>query len=396
MQIDIIGVVGAGAMGRAIAQLAAQCGHKVVLYDLSEESRLEARDTIRLSLDKLAAKGKLSSADANAIFSNILIAEHLSMFQSCDLVIEAIVEKIDPKRQLFRYLEEIVSSDCILATNTSSLSVSALAASIQTPSRFVGLHFFNPATIMPLVEVIPAIQTDLAIPKNLRRLMERWGKLPVIAKDTPGFIVNRIARPYYSESIRILEEGIANIVTIDAAMTEIGQFKMGPFTLMDFIGHDVNFAVTETVYHACFQEPRYKPSHSQQQLVYAGYLGRKSGRGFYDYAAEAATSAPSEDQSLKQSIFLRVLSMLINEAADALYLGIANRDDIDTAMTKGVNYPKGLLRWADELGISIIVKELDTLYDWYRDPRYRCSPILRKMAIENRLFYANYKNESDA
>jgi 3-hydroxybutyryl-CoA dehydrogenase len=211
-------------------------------------------------------------------------------------------------------------------------------------------------------------------------------KTTVVAKDTPGFIVNRIARPYYSEALRIYDEGIATIETIDYAMTNLGGFKMGPFTLMDFIGHDVNFRVTESVYQSFYNEPRYKPSFSQKRLFEAGWLGKKSGKGFYDYT-NPSTNTPQLDTSLNKIIFERILFMLINEAADALHWQVASKEDIDLAMLKGVNYPKGLLKWADEIGIAHCVSVLDTLYEEYHEDRYRCSPILRKKAILCETFY---------
>jgi 3-hydroxybutyryl-CoA dehydrogenase len=379
MNFKTIGIVGAGAMGRGIAQLAATAGHSVFVYDISEEMVLEAKQYIQLSLEKLVSKGKMEVNAVKQILGNCNFTTALAAFESCDLIIEAVVERLDIKQQLFASLENMVSDQAILASNTSSLSISAIASAIKTPERVVGLHFFNPAVVMPLVEIIPAVQTNHNLLPDLHKLMISWGKAPVEAKDTPGFIVNRIARPYYSEAIRIMEEGIADCQTIDFAMTQMGGFKMGPFVLMDFIGHDVNFSVTKSMYESCFHEPRYKPSFSQQRLVEAGYLGRKSGRGFYVSNGPETGSISIQDAKSKQ-IFDRILTMLINEAADALYFGIATREDIDTAMTKGVNYPKGLLQWGDELGWSNIEKRMDELFDFYHDPRYRASPMVRKLA----------------
>ncbi|MEM8908251.1 MAG: 3-hydroxyacyl-CoA dehydrogenase family protein, partial [Bacteroidota bacterium] len=219
------------------------------------------------------------------------------------------------------------------------------------------------------------------------RLIDEWGKLTVLAKDTPGFIVNRVARPFYGEALRILEEGLADAATIDWAMTQLGGFRMGPFTLMDYIGNDINYTVTETVFKAFYFDPRYKPAFTQKRMAEAGYLGRKSGKGYYDYQAGATPPAPRADEALGQQILWRIVIMLINEAADALYLRIASRDDIDLAMTKGVNYPKGLLRWADEKGIAQCVQMMDQLYEEYLEDRYRCSPLLRKMARTGQTFY---------
>ncbi len=238
---------------------------------------------------------------------------------------------------------------------------------------------------MQLVEVVPAIQTSEEVLNKTVQTISDWKKVVAVTKDTPGFIVNRVARPFYSESLRILEEGFADMATIDWSLKEIGGFKMGPFELMDFIGHDVNYVVTETVFTAFYFDPRYKPSLTQKRLVEAGYLGRKSGRGFYDYSKELPQ--PTEDKAKAQQIFDRVLVMLINEAADALFLNIASAKDIDNAMTKGVNYPKGLLAWADEKGIICCVEKLDELYNEYHEDRYRCSPILRQMNKENKTFF---------
>ena len=288
---------------------------------------------------------------------------------------------------MFSELEEICGGDCILATNTSSLSVAAIAAACKNSSRVIGVHFFNPAPLMPLVEIIPAIQTSDAITKETRGLIDSWRKVTVLAKDTPGFIVNRVARPFYGEALRIYEEGIADFATIDWAMKEIAGFRMGPFTLMDFIGNDINYTVTETVFAAFYYDQRYKPSFTQKRHSEAGWYGRKSGRGYYDYADGAEPLIANENKELGNQIVWRVLVMLINEAADALFLNVASREDIDLAMTKGVNYPKGLLVWADEIGIQKCVDGLDDLYNEYLEDRYRCSPMLRRMAKAGSTFY---------
>jgi 3-hydroxybutyryl-CoA dehydrogenase len=236
--------------------------------------------------------------------------------------------------------------------------------------------------------VIPAIQTSSATLNVSVKTIEDWGKIVAVAKDTPGFIVNRVARPFYGESLRIYEEGIADFATIDWAMVSFGGFRMGPFELMDFIGNDVNYAVTESVFSSFYYDPRYKPALTQKRFAEAGYLGRKSGKGYYNYSEGAERPKPKEDSKLAQLIFERVLAMLINEAAEALYLNIASAADIDNAMTKGVNYPKGLLAWADEKGIDWCVSKLDDLYDEYHEDRYRCSPLLRKMNFDGGKFFS--------
>ena len=382
-----IGVLGAGSMGSGIAQVAATAGHEVLLFDTNSAALQKASEKLQKILNRLVEKGRLDDADAKAIFGRIYFIDSMKTYAECGMVIEAIVENLDIKKKVFQELESIVSKDSILATNTSSLSVASIAAACEDPSRVIGIHFFNPAPLMKLVEIIPAIQTSSTTTESSRKLIDSWGKLTVLAKDTPGFIVNRVARPFYGEALRIFEEGFADVATIDWAMTEIGGFRMGPFTLMDYIGNDVNYTVTETVFKAFYYDPRYKPAFAQKRLSEAGYHGRKTGKGYYDYSENAEKPEPNKDQELGENIFWRILVMLINEAADALYLNIASRDDIDLAMTKGVNYPKGLLKWADEKGIQHCVDTMDRLHNEYLEDRYRCSPLLRKMARDGKTFY---------
>jgi 3-hydroxybutyryl-CoA dehydrogenase len=227
---------------------------------------------------------------------------------------------------------------------------------------------------------VPALSTSADVTVAARALVDAWGKTTVLAADTPGFIVNRIARPFYGESLRMLEEGLADCATIDWAMRELGGFRMGPFELMDFIGNDVNFAVSSSVFEGMFYDPRYRPALTQRRLVESGRLGRKTGMGYYDYRDGAVTPKPEEDRALGQRLLDRVLAMLINEAVDALYLRIASARDIDVAMTKGVNYPKGLLAWCDEIGAATVLERLDALHAEYGEDRYRASPLLRKAA----------------
>lgn len=382
-----IGIVGAGAMGSGIAQIAAEAGHHVVLYDAFPESLVRSEKKLVQLMDRLKEKGKRTTEEAEGVFSRLKYAKNFSDLKDADLVIEAVIEDFDVKRDIFSQLDQITSDDAILATNTSSLSVSGIAAVCERPERVMGLHFFNPAPLLPLVEVIPAIQTAEVHIETANRLMKSWKKVPVRAKDTPAFIVNRVARPFYGEALRIYEEGLADAATIDWAMTELGGFKMGPFTLMDFIGHDVNYKVTQSVFEAFYYDPRYKPSFVQKNLVDAGWLGRKTGRGFYDYSEGAKKPEPNQDIALGEMIVWRILVMLINEAADAYYWRVADRDAIDLAMTKGVNYPKGLLQWADEKGIDQCIATMDRLHSEYLEDRYRCSPLLRHMHRNNRNFY---------
>ena len=382
-----IAVIGAGAMGSGIGQVAAMAGHEVILYDAFPGAIVKARDTIQTSLNKLAAKDKISDQESKAIFGRIYFVDHLESISGSDLVLEAIVEEFEEKKKIFEQVESIVSADAVIATNTSSLSVTGLAKTLQKPERFIGIHFFNPPVLMKLVEVIPALQTNTVVIEKIIQLILSWDKTVVKAKDTPGFIVNRIARPFYGEALRIAEEQIAEPNLIDRAMREIGGFKMGPFELMDFIGNDINESVTRSVWTALHFDPRYKPSVMQSNLVKAGWFGRKSGRGFYDYSPSTTDTIDSSSGD-KEKIFDRIIIMLINEAADAHYYGIASRDDIDTAMTMGVNYPKGLLKWADEIGIATCVQRMDSLYDMYREERYRCSVHLRHMAASKLTFYS--------
>ena len=380
-----VAIIGCGTMGSGIAQVAATAGCEVKIFDSNLSALEKSKSSLETTLARLVEKEKIDTKEKNRIENNISFAHSLSELSHSILVIEAIVENIDIKRKLFSDLETYVSPETILASNTSSLSIASIAASCQKPDRVIGIHFFNPAPLMQLVEVIPAVQTSQEVIEQTVQTITEWKKVVAIAKDTPGFIVNRVARPFYSEALRIYEEGKADFATIDWAMKTIGGFRMGPFELMDFIGNDVNYTVTETVFTAFYFDPRYKPSFTQKRLSEAGFFGRKTGRGFYNYNAELPK--PTEDNSLGQYIVDRILVMLINEAAEASFLNIASANDIDNAMTKGVNYPKGLLSWADEKGISWCVEKIDELYQEYHEDRYRCSPILRKMNRENKRFY---------
>lgn len=386
-----IGVLGAGAMGTGIAQVAAVAGHPVVLADANAPAVAKARETIKRVLAREAEKGRMPAADADAAVARVEAAPldegaGLHAFAQCDLVVEAISEDLAIKQDAFARLEQATPPGAILATNTSSLSVTAIAGRLARPGRVVGMHFFNPVPLMPLVEVIPGLATDEEVTSAVRDLAAAWGKVPVVAKDTPGFIVNRLARPFYGEALRLYEEGVASPATIDWAMRKLGGFRMGPFELMDLIGNDVNFAVTRSVFEAMFHDPRYRPSLTQQRQVEAGLLGRKSGRGYYDYAEGAERPAPVEDPITGQRIVDRIVAMLINEAADALLLGIASREDLDLAMTRGVNYPKGLLAWADELGPAAVLQQLEALHAEYGEDRYRPSPMLRRLVRARRRF----------
>jgi 3-hydroxybutyryl-CoA dehydrogenase len=367
--------------------VAATAGCKVRLFDVNEKALISAEAQLDKVLLRLIEKGKINQEEKNRIQSNIDYINALGDLSQSELVIEAIIEDLDIKQKLFSELESVVPADGILASNTSSLSIASIAASLKKPERCIGIHFFNPAPLMQLVEVIPAVQTANATLDTCVKTIRGWGKTVAVAKDTPGFIVNRVARPFYGEALRIYEEGWADFATIDASLKSLGGFRMGPFELMDFIGNDVNYTVTETVFKAFYFDPRYKPSFTQKRLAEAGYLGRKSGRGYYDYSEGVVRSIPKVNPELAERIFNRVLVMLINEAADALFLNIASAEDIDLAMTKGVNYPKGLLAWADEKGVDWCVEQMDRLYEEYHEDRYRCSPLLRSMKRNQKTFF---------
>ena len=382
-----IGVVGAGTMGRGIAQIAATYGHSVILQDINDEILQETQSSLEKILNRLQEKGRLEGKSAEEILKRILFANDLNNFSNCALVIEAVVENKEIKKKLFGELEKAISDSCILATNTSSLSITSVATACRKPERVLGIHFFNPAPLMPLVEIIPGMKTSKSLVNTARALINEWGKTTVLAKDTPGFIVNRVARPFYGEGLRILEEGIADAATIDWAMKEIGGFKMGPFEIMDLIGNDVNLKVTETVFEEFFYDPRFKPSITQKRMVEAGLLGKKSGQGHYDYRENAENPKPKENQKLGEEILFRILVMLINEAADAVFLNIAAKEDVDLAMTKGVNYPRGLLKWADEIGLEKVLSKLMELQDEYGEDRYRPSVFLKRMVRNKQRFY---------
>jgi len=384
---NLIGIIGSGAMGAGIAQVAATAGHEVIVFDNNQVALDKAKNNLENTLKKLVEKQKLTEQTASEIFARTKYASNLNDFKNCGLIIEAIIENLDVKQKVFSELESIVSEDCILASNTSSLSIASIASACKKPNRVVGIHFFNPAPLMPLVEIIPAITTDDKITSESKKIINSWGKVTVLTKDTPGFIVNRVARSYYGESIRIYEEGMADFATIDWALKTFGGFKMGPFELMDFIGNDINYKVTESVWEQFFYEPRFKPSLTQKRLYEAKLFGRKIGRGYYNYAEGTTPPAPNQNEELGKYIFNRVIAMLINEAVDSLYLQLATKEDLDLAMTKGVNYPKGLLKWADELGLQNILNTLEVMYELYGEDRYRPCVLMKMMVRDGKRFF---------
>lgn len=382
-----VGIIGAGSMGSGIAQVAATAGEEVVVFDTNSAAIDKAGASLNKVFARLIEKNKYTQEEADDILGRITFVDSLELLENSDLIIEAIIENLEVKQSVFAQLEEIVSEECILASNTSSLSIASISSACKHPERVIGIHFFNPAPLMKLVEIIPSIATNPTLTSKVKTTIDSWKKVTALVKDTPGFIVNRVARPFYGEALRIYEEGTADFATIDAAMKEIGGFRMGPFELMDYIGNDVNYTVTETVFTSFYFDPRYKPSFTQKRFSEAGLLGRKTGKGFYDYNESANNPAPSEDKELKQLIFDRILAMLINEAVDAVFWQVASAEDIDLAMRFGTNYPKGLLAWCDEIGANKPLSILENLYQTYGEDRYRPSSLLRKMAKENASFF---------
>lgn len=383
----IIGVAGAGTMGTGIAQIAATQGHAVYLYDTYSEQLDKSRNDLTKILERQIEKQRMTQNEVDRILNNINYVDHTTDFKNCGLVIEAITENLEVKKDFFGRLEGIVPKDCVIGTNTSSLSIASITSALKRAERFLGIHFFNPAPLMKLVELIPGLDTTDNVLDNCRQFINQWEKITVISKDTPGFIVNRVARPFYGEALRIYEEGIADFPVIDWAMKELGGFKMGPFELMDLIGNDVNYKVTETVFREFYYDPRFKPSFIQKRMIDAGHLGRKIGRGFYHYTDKSKNPEVVEDQILGEKILNRILAMLINEACDAVFMQIASEEDVDLAMMNGVNYPKGLLAWGDEIGLKNVLDQMTALQVEYREDRYRPNPLLKKMVREEKTFY---------
>ena len=382
-----VAVLGAGAMGTGIGQIAVQNGCHVVYYDSFPGATDRSKASIEKIFNRLAEKGKITSQQKEEMLGRMQWSADIDAVSGADLVVEAVIEDLDVKKDLFAKVEPLLRSDAWLCTNTSSLSIAALSSGLTHPERFGGLHFFNPAPLMPLVEVVPGVKTGDDFTETMEALMLEWGKVPVVAKDTPGFIVNKVARPFYSEAIKLYEEGVASVAEIDAAVKSIG-FRMGPFELTDLIGHDVNYTVTETVWSQFFYDPRFRPSITQKRLKEAGLFGRKTGRGFYNYASgmDAAVVAQEEveiDPMLSEKIVERILCLIINEALDAVWQGVASPENVDLAMTKGVNYPKGPIQWGREMGWDQVLGTLKRCHKHYGDDRYRPCPLLRHLNTGN-------------
>jgi 3-hydroxybutyryl-CoA dehydrogenase len=397
-EISRLGVLGAGTMGAGIAQIAAEAGLEVLLHDPLPGAVERGRERIGQMLERKVAKQQLSAADRESTLGRIHPAPTIEEVTAAELVVEAIPEDLGLKRDAFRLLDAAAAPETLLATNTSSLSVAAIASATKQPNRVLGMHFFNPVPLMALVEVIAGPLTSAPAVDAGALLARRLGKTPVVAADTPGFIVNRVARPFYLEALRVVGEGSAGVEEVDAAMRGIG-FRMGPFELVDAIGLDVNYAVSRSVFEQFFFDPRYRPHPLQRRLVEAGRLGRKAGGGFYQYAADGTRGAvwpgvmqraggPRRQRLGEEQIAARVLAMIVNEAASAVEDGVATPDAIDTAMRLGTNYPSGPLEWGDRIGLGHVVHTLDALHDAVPDGRYRVVPLLRGLAESGGSFRA--------
>ncbi|GAA2486919.1 3-hydroxyacyl-CoA dehydrogenase NAD-binding domain-containing protein [Terrabacter carboxydivorans] len=384
-----VGVVGAGAMGAGIAQVAATAGHAVTLVDAAPGAAATAVERIGAALSRLVGKGRLSSDDAAAVLARITPAETLDELPNCGLVIEAVPEDLELKRRIFGELADRQPSTTVLATNTSSIDIDDISAEVADPERVLGLHFFNPPPVMELVEVVHGERTADAYVEHALALMKAWGKTPVRCSSTPGFIVNRVARPFYGEAQRIVEAGIADAATVDWVLREKGGFPMGPLELTDFIGQDVNLAVGTSVWEQTGRDERYAPTAFQQELVEAGRLGRKSGRGVYAYAADGSLDASAQDGGPDLELagrlvggpvatdpLARTVAMLVNEAVDLVARGEASADDVDTAMRLGTRYPRGPIEWGREVGFDVVARQLAELDEAYPGGRYRPSPAL--------------------
>ena len=387
-------MIGAGTMGAGIAQLAARSGARTILHDPLPEALQRGAQYARDGLGKEAAKGRLSSEEADAAAARIEPVDDLAAFAPCELVIEAAPERLALKHELYKRLsDEIVGAECVLASNTSSLLVTAIAAAASRPERVVGMHFFNPAPIMRLLEVVAGVESSTEALDLATATGEAMGKTVIVAKDGPGFLVNRCNRPFGLEALRILQEQIADIEMIDRTMRVEGGFRMGPFELMDLVGIDTGLEISKSFYEQSFGEPRWRPSPITARYVAAGRYGRKSGRGYYDYSSDPYRppdpDPPTHDDAKVRpaagGVLERIVCQVINECAFALGEGVGSAQDIDTGMTLGLNYPRGPLAWADEIGIDHVLAVLDGLWEDYREERYRPAPALRGLVRAGRL-----------
>ncbi|MHC5006966.1 MAG: 3-hydroxyacyl-CoA dehydrogenase NAD-binding domain-containing protein [Planctomycetota bacterium] len=399
---NTVGILGTGTMGAGIAQVAAASGWTVLLADVDEATARTAIEGISKRLDRLVEKGKLSAGQRDEAAARLGVATKAASFAPCHLIVEAVVEDLDVKAKVLRTVLGALADDAIIASNTSSLSISRLGEAIGRPRRTVGMHFFNPAPLMKLVEVIAGRETDAGVVDQTCTIATSWGKITARAADVPGFIVNHVARPYYLEALRILEEGLAGADEIDAAMRDVGEFRMGPLELVDLIGLDVNLATTRSVWEQLDGPPLLRPCPLQEKLVADGHLGRKTGRGIYSY--EGNTPAPAIDigrkpmeipevlrvavddfaaaatdrtgNEVQRYVLARILVALIAQAALAHERGVATKDDIDTALKYGTNYPKGPFEWSGQIGLDRCARLLKALNDTVADDRFAVPALL--------------------
>lgn len=386
MRIERIGVAGAGTMGGGIAQLCALGRFETLLHDPAAEALTAGEQRVRHALVKGADRGRWTQDEAEAASARLIAAPRLEDLGGCDLVIEAAPESLELKHDVFGRLAKACGPEAILATNTSSLSVTAIAAPVDRPERVCGMHFFNPPPVMKLVEVVAGDGTDPEVADVVAEIAGRIGRTPVRAADEIGFIANRCARPYGLEGLRMLGDRIATVEQIDAVMRVDGGFRMGPFELMDLVGVDVNFEVAKSFWEQSFHEPRWQPHPIQARMVASGRLGRKSGRGYYDYSSDSR--CPTDEIDLpaetRAEVHDRIVCQLVNEAAFSLGKGIGTPEDIDTAMRLGFNWPRGPLEWGDEIGAERVLSVLDRLRSESGEERYRAAPLLRRRAAEGR------------
>ncbi|MHC4414114.1 MAG: 3-hydroxyacyl-CoA dehydrogenase NAD-binding domain-containing protein [Planctomycetota bacterium] len=397
-----VGIIGAGTMGAGIAQVAATAGWTVELADVDEATVRAAIEGVSKRLDRLVEKGRLGAGERDEAADRLRVAAGPASFRASGLVLEAVVEDFDTKVGVLRSIIPAVAKSAIIATNTSALSISRLGEAIGEARRTVGMHFFNPAPLMKLVEVIAGAKTDGAVVDRVCAIAESWGKTTARAADVPGFIVNHVARPYYLEALRILEEGLATVVEIDEALRDLGGFRMGPLQLIDLIGHDVNAATTRRVWEALERPPLLRPSRLQERLLALGHLGRKSGRGLYCYEGETPEPAVEAERrplpltdALRGAVddfvgratdrsgndrqryaFARVVVAIMVQAALACGRGVAGKADIDTALKHGTNYPKGPFEWAEQVGFDVCARLLEALNDTVTDDRFAVPALL--------------------